>query len=189
MRSLLRKPERCIKGGRRKRGHERQGRLDRDGVVRTKRGERMRNAFRRRYTCTFGQGCPEPGWVRAVHTMANRRSGREIFARGLNGGCELVAGGERRWRFRRTCILLREWGGHLRRGLVDDESKLMLQINGGGKNRKSISAGERYHPLRPINNRQKYEWHIPRLMSHERSDRLRPRTREKKTFCNGHKDD
>ena len=31
-------------------------------------------------------------------------------------------------------------------GLVDDESKLMLQINGGGKNTRSISADERRGP-------------------------------------------
>jgi hypothetical protein len=66
--------------------------------------------------------------------MANRRSARGIFGRGLHGSCELKAENEDRERFRRTCILLRGLGGHLRRGLVGDESKLMLQINRGGKN-------------------------------------------------------
>lgn len=66
--------------------------------------------------------------------MASHWSGRGLFARGLNGNCELEAEHGHGRGFRRTCILLRGLGGHLRRGLVDDESKLMLQINGGGKN-------------------------------------------------------
>lgn len=94
----------------------------------------MRKAFRHRCTCTFGRGHLGIGCLRAVHTMANRWSSRRFFGRGLHGNCELKAEHEYRQGFRRTCILLRGLGGHLRRGLVGDESKLMLQINRGGKN-------------------------------------------------------
>ena len=66
--------------------------------------------------------------------MANRWSNRGLFGRGLHENCELVPEQEHMRGFGRTCILLRGLGGHLRRRLVDDESKLMLQINRGGKN-------------------------------------------------------
>lgn len=66
--------------------------------------------------------------------MVNRRSDREFFGRGLDGNRELGPGHDVRQWLKRTCILLRGLGGHLWRGLVGDESKLMLQINRGGKN-------------------------------------------------------
>jgi len=93
----------------------------------------MRRAFRRRCACTFERGRPGLGCLRAVCTMANRRSDRGFSERGLHGNCELGLEHGYRRRFRRTRILLRGLGGHLRRVLVGDESKLMLQVNRGGK--------------------------------------------------------
>ena len=94
----------------------------------------MRRAFRHRCTCTFELGHLGIGCLRAACTMANRRSDRGIFGRGLDGNCELRPEHEHRRGLKRTCILLRGLGGHLWRRLVGDESKLMLQINKGGKN-------------------------------------------------------
>ena len=94
----------------------------------------MRRAFRHRCTCTFGLGHPGTGYPRTVYTMANRWSDRGFFGRGLDGNRELGQEHNARRGFERTCILLRGLGGHLWRGLAGDESKLMLQINRGGKN-------------------------------------------------------
>ena len=93
----------------------------------------MRRASRHRCTCTFERGHLGLGCLRAVCTMANRWSDRGFFGRGLHGNCELEPEHKYRRRFRRTCVLLRGLGGHLRRRLVGDESKLMLQVNRGGK--------------------------------------------------------
>ena len=94
----------------------------------------MRRASRHRCTCTFGLGHLGLGCLQAACTMANHRSDRGFFGRGLDGNSELGPENKYRRGFRRTCILLRGLGGHLWRGLVGDESKLMLQINRGGKN-------------------------------------------------------
>lgn len=94
----------------------------------------MRRASRRRCTCAFGLGHLGVECLRAVCTMVNRQSDRGFSGRGLDENCELWPEEEYRRGFKRTCILLRELGGHLWRRLVDDESKLMLQINRGGKN-------------------------------------------------------
>lgn len=73
----------------------------------------MRRAFRHRCTCTFELGHLGAGCLRAVYTMANRRSDRGLFGRGLDENCELGPGHKHRRGFKRTCILLRELGGHL----------------------------------------------------------------------------
>ena len=99
----------------------------------------MHRAFHRRCTCTSGQGHLESGRLRTANTMANRWSNQGLFGRGLHGNYELEPENKYRRGFGRTCILLRGLGGHLRRGLVGDESKLMLQINGGGKNGRVYS--------------------------------------------------
>jgi len=93
----------------------------------------MRRAFHRRCTCTSERGYLGFGRLRTANTMANRWSNQGLFGRGLHGNCELEPENEYKRGFRRTGILLRGLGGHLRRGLVGDESKLMLQINRGGK--------------------------------------------------------
>ena len=94
----------------------------------------MRRTFHHRYTCTSGLEHLELGCLRVVYTMANRWSVRWFFGRGLHGSCELEPEHGHRRGFIRTCILLGGLGGHLGRGVVGDESKLMLQINRGGKN-------------------------------------------------------
>jgi len=99
----------------------------------------MRRAFRRRCICTSERGRLGFGRLRTANTMANRWSNQGLFGRGLDGSYELEPENKYRREFGRTCILLRGLGGHLRRGLVGDESKLMLQINTGGKSGRVYS--------------------------------------------------